>query len=517
MKTRLGLTLICALFVISLSAQDYLTITGKVLDKKTRAPLGYAHVGIPEVGIGTTTSGDGSFIFKVPRRYTNSNLSVSYIGYSTFRKAINEISIPYTIYMEQVPSELIEVVVMGEAAVENIVRKAVNNIPQNYSTHPTTNLGFYRESRTDDSLNFVYLAEGVLQVYKSTYKKQKEGMISLVQGRKINLRNPLDTTFSSHFTSGHMAAHRFDFVKNRADFIDERFFPVYKYWVESMTVYNDRPVYIIGFDVEDGTGSIGTVEDRFADSDDGGVFDKIVKPFSKKKKARKSIKGRMKGRMYIDQESYAFLRAEVEITEEGLKKWSDYPWYAGNWDANRYVINYRQLGDKWFFSNAVREGKYGGGGTYNNEILITEINPERSKPLPYLDRLHRGSAFTRMTGEYDENFWQAYNVSPVSEGLAESLQQLATIRKAQEAFSAENRAQIEHQLDSLERLETLRIQEEILSQGGTEEDFEFEVRDVIDRKRKKRGFSRVKFLYGPRASLCVYQTGPDEYKLFNGW
>ena len=113
--------------------------------------------------------------------------------------------------------------------------------------YPTTNLGFYREAKTNDSLRYVYLAEGVLNIYKYSYNKQKEGSVSLVQGRRINLENPLDTIIRGGLSSGHMAAHRFDFVQNREDFINEKYFPVYKYWIESITSYNDRPVYIIGF------------------------------------------------------------------------------------------------------------------------------------------------------------------------------------------------------------------------------------------------------------------------------
>lgn len=487
-------------------APEYITITGKVLDHNSKKPLAYAHVGIPEKGIGTTTGSDGGFTFKVPERYSNSTMVVTYIGYSNFKKSLKSLNQPATIYLKQTPSDLSEVVVMGEAAIENIIRKAVNNIPQNYPTHSTTVLGFYRESRTDDSLRYRYLAEGVLNIYKSSYKKKKEGMVSLVQGRKINLKNPLDTNVSSHFTSGHMAAHRFDFVKNRVDFIDERFFPAYKYWIERITYYNDRPVFIIGFDVDETAGNLGTVEDEFNSGNDNGgsIFSKLLGKASKKKN-RKAIKGRMKGRIFIEQESYAFVRAEFEITPEGLRKHNDYPLYAGNWDGNSYVVNYRQLGDKWYFSQAIREGIYGGGGTYNNEIIVTEINTEKSAPLPYLDRLQRGDAFTRMTGEYDEDFWKAYNVSPLSEGLAESVGQLATIRKAQEAFSTENMARLQHKRDSIQKIETLKAQVEMEERG--EERFEYNYGRTIPQKKKNTKYPKAQFGIGVGTHLLSTEPG----------
>lgn len=507
-------SLLCSVLFISaiLSAQstspEYLRIRGKIIDQKTKAPLPFAHVGIPEKGIGTTSGNDGVFLLNIPIAYAKSTLEVSYIGYSNYKKPLTSITSPVTIQMEQKASDLVEVVVMGESAVENIIRQAVKKIPDNYPIHPTKVLGFYRESRTDDSLNYIYLAEGVLDVYKTSYRNKKEGMIGLVHGRKMNLENPLDTTFHSTFTSGHMAAHRFDFVKNRIDFIDERFFPAYKYWVEKITYYNDRPVFIIGFAPNEEARNLGSIDDDQNSDDfgDGGALSTVIKIFGGKSKRKTAIKGRMKGRIYIEQESYAFVRAEFEITKKGLKKYNYYPLYAGSWDANSYVVNYRQLEEKWYFSDAVREGLYGGGGTYNNEIKITEINPEKAKSIPYLDRLQRGDAFTRMTGEYDEDFWKSYNTTPLSEELAESVQQLATIRKAQEAFSQENMEKIQQQRDSLQRIETLRAQVE-REEGLLDEDIDFRYGEP-GIKPTKRTYSKVEFGIGVGTHLI--QTTPGQ-------
>lgn len=281
MATRLTLFSFFILFTSLLPAQDLFTITGTVIDDDTGLGVPYAHVGIPEKGIGTTTGGNGAFTFKVPDEYQNSQMIVSYIGYKTYSKPIGEIKGSVTVRLQKSTSMLGEVVVMADGGVENIIRKAVNNIKINYPTYGTTYLGFYRESRTDDSLNYIYLAEGVLNIYKRSYKSKKEGYVSLVQGRKINLRNPLDTTVHSGFSSGHMAPHRFDFVQNRTDFIDPRFFKVYNYWIESITTYNDRPVYIIGFDKDENvSGSQGEIEVEDSNGEKGLM--KVLRMFQKK-------------------------------------------------------------------------------------------------------------------------------------------------------------------------------------------------------------------------------------------
>ncbi|MCB9286649.1 MAG: carboxypeptidase-like regulatory domain-containing protein [Lewinellaceae bacterium] len=398
----------------SLAYSQILTITGTVQDADNGKPLAYAHVGIPEKGIGTVTGEDGSFTLKVPEGYRQSKLSVSFIGYATYEHPLSGLSNPVTIRIKAVPSVLQEVVVMDERAVEDIIRRAVRRIPDNYPPRPTSVTAFYRESRTNAVQEYLYMAEGVLDVYKTSYRNSKEGQVGLIQGRKVIL-SAEEVEQHSGFSSGHMAAHRFDFVKNREDFIDEAYFDDYKYWIESITYYEGKPVYVIGF---------GRAE--------GG-------------------KGRMKGSIYIDTLSYAFLRARFEILPEGLRKIDDYPLYAGNWKANRYTVNYRKVGEEWYFSNALREGVYRDGGVYSNEIAITEIQPGRGEPVPYLERLNRGDEFLDITGEYDENFWNNYNTTPLSSGLRETVVQMRNQEKAQEVFDSLFIARLQTRRDSVLR------------------------------------------------------------------
>ena len=422
------------------------------------------------------------------------------MGYKTYAKKVERIKSPFDLFLEEATLELGEIIVADEAAIENIIRKAVKNISKNNTTYPTTNLGFYREAKTDDSLRYNYLAEGVLNVYKHSYNRQKEGNVSLVQGRRINLKNPLDTIIRGGLTSGHMAAHRFDFVQNREDFINEKYFPVYKYWIESITSYNDRPVYIIGFGENPNSTEI---EVEIEDDSGAGILGRIL---SKKKRIGKEG-ARMEGRIYIDKESYAFIRAEFEITEKGLQKRSDYPLYKGNWKKNSYVVNYRQLGGKWFFSDAIREGILSSGSHYTNEVKITDINPDRSEPLPYLDRIEKGRAFSRMTGKYDPNFWEDFNTTPLNGELAESVQQLENAVIAQKAFDNENMLKLQEQRDSMYLAEIeAREMEKAIESGLNPEELELsdmdlktllKARKVLQKsKRKRNDYERARFHFG---------------------
>ncbi len=492
-----SLLIFCFLFLANLthSQSDKITLRGKVIDSSTKEPLAYAHIGIPKIGIGTTTSEKGIFEFKVPQNIFEDELTVSFLGYKSFSKKVKHLKNPSTIELTQSEEDLLEVEVLGPAAVENIVRKAVKRIPKNYPTYSHTDLAFYRESRTNDDSTYIYLAEGVLNVYKKSYKSSKEGQVSLVQGRKINLANPLDTTISRGFTSGHMAPHRFDFVYNREDFLMEEFFPVYEYWIESMTTYNGKSVYIIGFNKDY---NASTTEGEKGKSVEKGRGEGGGWRWSWRSKRPKKIAARMKGRIYIEKESYAIIKGEFEITPEGLKKYDDYPLYSGNWKGNSYVVNYQKLGDKWYFSDAFRKGLYGGGGIYTNEVKITQINPEKSSPLPYLDRMSRNQQFTKMTGSYDPDFWANYNTTPMSEGLAASMEQLKNADIARKALDPVYLAELQLRRDSIQYV---KRQQELENE---EKEFDFDMSEMknstlvnrTQKKKRKRDFNRFRSYYG---------------------
>ena len=61
-------------------------ISGFVLDKKTKAPVPFAHIGLPKQGLGTTSGKDGYFELKIPEKYKSETITVSFMGYKTYRK-----------------------------------------------------------------------------------------------------------------------------------------------------------------------------------------------------------------------------------------------------------------------------------------------------------------------------------------------------------------------------------------------------------------------------------------------
>ncbi len=445
-KFKLNHIIIAVLLLCSYvaDAQSYIRVTGRVIDSQNENAIGFAHVGIPELGIGTTSGNDGVFSLKIPAKGKNSKMTISFLGYQTYQINVMDINDHLKVKLQRSATDLTEIVVTDKNQPIDIVRKAIKNISNNYPTKSMTHLGFYRESRTDDSLRHKYLAEGVLKIYTKSYKKKKNGgLIGLVQGRLMNFKNPLDTVSNAGLTSGHMAAHRFDFVKNREDFIDKKLLDLYQYELEEITTYQDRPVYIISFGPD-----LSKVKPQEKNENKTNFLQAIAAAIMKKKVPE--THARLKGRMFIDADSYAFIRAEFEVTKSGLKKKNDYPLYAGTWRYNKYVVNYRKHNEKWYFSDALREGGYRGEGVYTNEIKITQIDTGDQGPIPYEERISRGDEFAQETGSYEDSFWKSFNTTPLKAALAESVQQFKNIKKSSEVFSPKRMAALKALRDSVD-------------------------------------------------------------------
>ena len=75
---RIRLLLALAVFPVMLSAQERVTVRGRIVDEKGEA-VEYVHVGIPKLGIGTVSTVDGRFEIKVP----GDTLEFHHVSYQT--------------------------------------------------------------------------------------------------------------------------------------------------------------------------------------------------------------------------------------------------------------------------------------------------------------------------------------------------------------------------------------------------------------------------------------------------
>lgn len=361
----LGLLLLC-----SFGAPAQVVLRGRVLDAETQQPIPNAQVGVAGNRIGTSTNEDGRFALSIPPQYQQERLEVALLGYRKFSQALPLLPGPeLRIRLVISPAALGEVQVT--ASVEGIVREAVARIPRNYPVRPTRLTGFYRESDNDLAGQPRYLVEGLLTVFKTPYPQRTDhGDVQIRQSRKVDLR-PASQVVRVDWAGGPFIAHLGDFVHSRAQFIDPRHFRDYAYRLAPGSSYQDRPVYVVTFAPRPG-----------------------------------NHRADFEGRLYIDQDTYAFLGAECHYTPAGL----NHSLNPANYRALR--VAYQQYAGRWHLKTVWWQTKaklpVGPPLNYFGEFLTTAIDTAQAPPLSYLERAQYRDVFLHNAVAYDSAFWRGH-------------------------------------------------------------------------------------------------------------
>jgi hypothetical protein len=387
-------------------AQETLVLRGLVLDADTHQPLPNAQVGIAGNKLGTSTNQEGRFALRVPAAYATTELEVALLGYRRYAQPLPPLLAPeLRIELKSSPASLGTVAV--SSSVTGIIREAVARIPRNYPARPTRLMGFFRES--DDDLarhTYYYLSEGVLLVYKAPYQHPNDdGQVQILETRKVDLRDTLHPTpglLQIEWSAGPFVPHRFDFVHNRAEFIQPSQFKHYQYRLTPQTTFQGRPVYVIAFGPRPGT-------DR----------------------------ANFAGELYIDEQSYAFLGAAWHRTPSGIRREHvlsfeaterayrvDYQRYAGRWHLKS--IWYNTLG-----SPVARQAR-----RHLAEFLTTAIDTAQAAPIPYPERAQYNDIFLRAPTPYDSTFWKNYTILLPSSQLRLDLLDQARQQGAEQLLAA---------------------------------------------------------------------------------
>lgn len=151
--------------------QSNIAIRGNVHNAKTGESLPFATVGIIGSPHGTISNTDGEFAFFIPESFKNDTLSVSYVGFQSYKVAIHSILEQNTISikLKEHITMLDEVEVNGDQlTATQIMKKAVEKVVDNFSDDSFIMKGFFRDIR-DQNGETVYLVEAAVDVKDPGY------------------------------------------------------------------------------------------------------------------------------------------------------------------------------------------------------------------------------------------------------------------------------------------------------------------------------------------------------------
>lgn len=149
MKKLLILSFLLVLF-ISANAQredSLININGKVVDVTNDEGIAFASVWIEGTYVGVASDFDGGFSINVSDEYTNSNLVVSVVGYTSFTCKVSEgmKRQPLIVKLRPKSFSINDVNISGKSLVlQALLKKAVDNISNNYIQTPYSYNAYYK-------------------------------------------------------------------------------------------------------------------------------------------------------------------------------------------------------------------------------------------------------------------------------------------------------------------------------------------------------------------------------------
>lgn len=382
-------------------------LRGRVLGADTNEPLVNASVSAQLVNISSVTNQDGYFSIRVPASTRNSKLLIRYLGYENLEIPVATLidNANNHITLKPSPIELSEVVVVSGNGAE-LIREALQRIPQNYPDNPHMMVAFYREAVKKGS-NYISLVETVLDIYKATYISYSNDQAKIYIGRKATDISPRDTVLLK-FQGGINDALMLDIAKN-PEIVFGTDASEYQFHINGLININDKPHYIISFS------SLPEIKDIL-----------------------------FRGNIYLDTTSLAFARMEFNMNVEDRKD-------AANVFIRRkpskmkaevtkaqYVVDFTESDGKWYFNYSGTEvafrvrwtnrffGLFSTTYTISSEMAITDRYDNNVVKFPRNERIRSTDVIAEKVEHFlNPDFWGEYNVIEPDQEITDAVKRLS--------------------------------------------------------------------------------------------
>ncbi len=360
MKTHIYFILL-GIFITATSAQAK-NISGRVFDEENKL-MPFVNITIKGYSIGTITNNQGYFSLTIPDSLSHKELTFSFIGYENYKCMIESVGDNLIVVMKQATVDLQEVIVSSNNTALSILHSAYKNIIENYGTRSSIHTGFYRESHELRDSVPLYLAEALIESYKTSYSNKQQGQVKVIKSRK-NINPRASELTNTKYIEGLYFCHFADVVHNRWRPINPRDFKDFEYEYNGIYPYGDKQVHSFSY---------------------------------------KSTKNKKQhGVFYIETESLAYVYFE---NHENRSKSTENAYFK---------IMYAQVDDIWFLKSGTmlvdREDKeLDKTFALSMEYVTTNVAYD-APPIPYLEQASPTSIFSDIATEYKDSYWKDFNV-----------------------------------------------------------------------------------------------------------
>ena len=396
--------ILIALLLAGLAAQAQQVVSGIVKDRQTGDAL--SHVSITAEGseVHTVTNDDGRFTLKV--KNSPKYIQLSHIGYKTRRQQLDGQTEGLQIMMTSHVVSLDELIVSVNDPL-SIVRAAMQRIETNYPMQPELMRCFYREVTRRGSRH-IAVAEAVMDMYKTSYKFGPSGdAVSILKGRRLMSMKSRDT-LGVKIQGGPVVPLMADVAKNPEYMLNEDDLSQCKLYLKQPAKLNDRLHYVIEVMPHDIT----------------------LYPL-------------MGGLLYIDQESLAITRAELELDVRDWRSASEYmlvkkpaglrfrpkqlTMIIGYTTDLQGVTRMNYLRNEMRFNCDWKRRLFASTFTTVSEMVVTDFlasGRDAKRPSGRSSFGIRDRFYDRVEYFDDPDFWADYNIIEPTESLENAIDKL---------------------------------------------------------------------------------------------
>ncbi|RYX98867.1 hypothetical protein EON78_04285, partial [bacterium] len=331
----------CLLVCASIAAAQTILIKGKVSDQKNNTELFGVTVKVGEQA--TRTDKNGHFEIAASLKVVTENgISFSHIGYLNTR-LIYQPNHFYEVDLLESNTELKEVIIGIKG--EDIIKKAIKKIPQNYSNKPTVIKGILRIQKWRNNSQY-FKSDAVLKAYIPPYTSSEATTVEV-------LSNQLDTVYDETLkymkNIGSYNLVEFGDIAHNKEVLNKLLRKrKFDYRIVGKQIYNGHKVYV--------------VNSLLLDSN---------KRYNK-----------LEATLYIDTATYAFVAANLNyfnIPRLG-------PFIARKEIRRR--VSYEKIGEKWYLAEAHSKiiAEYKNEEPYSvSDFIRTDLDTNNAKKIAYKD------------------------------------------------------------------------------------------------------------------------------------
>lgn len=345
---------------------------GVVINKTTKQPISYTSIYLKSnSSLGTVSNIEGRFRLRIT---AVDSVIFTHVGFK--RKSVSTKSFDgtKTIELEEQHRMLSEVIIMPDSNLLTLLRRAYSKIETNYPESGTVFEGFYREAnQVDENHKFVYFAESTIEFFKPGYGNKRFGPVRIIKGGKSEVESR--SKYSNiYFYAGVYAPQRFDFVKERFEFIDPKDFHLYRYTLESIIKDGDNETYEIAFAPRTRSGAL------------------------------------YKGTFHIDKKTLAYTSLTCDLTSEGLRDRNSRRLSNVSYTSGHFEIHYRELDGRWYINFVVVDGKlenpkFNNHIRYTAEYVTTSLRPSEDNPIKESEAIPYSAIYTQQEEKFSEGYW----------------------------------------------------------------------------------------------------------------